>query len=177
MGKKKSKGPKRPQEVSSRKSRKSPIILVVVAVAVLVIVGSLLLYHKKADQTDQKKGVSSADVSAPKANIPTSSDRFQKLKGRWRRPDGGYIIDIRSVDAQGNLQAAYFNPRPIHVSQARAAHREGKTHVFIELTDTGYPGATYSLTFDPQRDMLAGLYFQPSAGRNFDVLFARVPSQ
>jgi len=174
MGKKRSKGHKKPQKTSSRKS---PIILVVVAFAVLAIVGSILLYNKKTAQTAQKKGVSSAGLSAPKASIPTPSERFQKLRGRWRRPDGGYIIDIRSVDAQGNLQAAYFNPRSIHVSQARASQKEGKVHIFIELTDTGYPGATYTLTFDLERDVLTGLYFQPTAGRNFDVLFSRVPSQ
>ena len=176
MGKRKGNVPKRQQEVPNKKSRKAPIVLVVVSAAILAVVLSLLLYKKDTAPTDQKKDASGG-LTQSRASKPAPADHFRKLKGRWRRPDGGYIIDIRSADAQGDLQAAYFNPRSIHVSQARAARKEGKIHIFIELTDTGYPGATYSLIFDPQRDVLAGLYYQPTAGRNFDVLFARVPPQ
>jgi hypothetical protein len=42
------------------------------------------------------------------------------LKGRWRRPDGGSIIEIKSVDATGKMDVAYFNPQPIRVSIAEA---------------------------------------------------------
>ena len=37
---------------------------------------------------------------------------FHVLKGRWLRPDGGYIIQIRSVDGSGKMDAGYFNPGP-----------------------------------------------------------------
>jgi len=62
------------------------------------------------------------------------------------------------------LQAAYFNPRPIHVSQARLTFVNQKPQVLLELKDVGYPGATYALTYDPKQDVLAGLYYQPAAG-------------
>jgi len=28
---------------------------------------------------------------------------YEKLEGRWQRGDGGYIIDIRKVEADGKL--------------------------------------------------------------------------
>jgi uncharacterized protein (DUF2147 family) len=99
---------------------------------------------------------------------------FDSLKGRWLRPDGGYVIDIRDIDASGKMDAGYFNPRPINVSQAQAS-REGKTtKVFIELRDVNYPGATYNLTYDAERDQLRGVYYQPAVGQSFDVVFIRM---
>ena len=84
---------------------------------------------------------------------------FDSLKGRWLRPDGGYVIDIRDVDATGKLAAGYFNPRPINVSQAEASQEGDTTKVFIELRDVNYPGATYNLTYNPKRDQLRGVYY------------------
>ena len=40
---------------------------------------------------------------------------FQPLMGRWQRTDGGYVIEIGRIDADGKLTAGYFNPRPINV--------------------------------------------------------------
>lgn len=99
---------------------------------------------------------------------------FTFLKGRWRRPDGGYVIDIKNVDATGTVDAAYFNPNPIHVSKAEAALKGGVTTLFIELRDTGYPGCTYTLSYDPQADRLSGTYYQAAIGQNFNVLFLRI---
>ena len=99
---------------------------------------------------------------------------FDSLKGRWLRPDGGYVIDIRDVDATGKLAAGYFNPRPINVSQAEASQEGDTTKVFIELRDVNYPGATYNLTYDPERDQLRGVYYQPAVRQSFDVFFIRM---
>jgi len=74
------------------------------------------------------------------------------------------------------LKAAYFNPRPIHVSQARLTVVDKEPQVFIELRDAGYPGASYALTYHPEQDMLAGLYYQPTAGQSFEVIFVRMNS-
>ena len=46
------------------------------------------------------------------------------LRGRWVRPDGGYVIEVRDTQAGGRVEAAYFNPRPIKVSRAEW-HRDG----------------------------------------------------
>jgi hypothetical protein len=99
---------------------------------------------------------------------------FHVLKGRWLRPDGGYIIQIRSIDGSGKMDAGYFNPRPIHVSKAEAKREGGNIKVFVELSDAGYPGSTYTLTYDPKEDVLRGAYFQAAIKQNFDVYFTRL---
>jgi hypothetical protein len=99
---------------------------------------------------------------------------FEALEGRWLRPDGGYIIQIRSVDGSGKIDAGYFNPRPINVSKAEAKQESGKLKVFIELRDTGYPGSTYTLTYDPKDDELRGVYYQAAMKQSFDVYFTRM---
>ena len=72
------------------------------------------------------------------------------------------------------MAAAYFNPRPINVSRAEASLEGTTTKVFIELRDTNYPGATYTLTYDPESDQLKGIYFQPALQQSFDVVFVRM---
>ena len=108
---------------------------------------------------------------------PGDADRraFEKLVGRWMRLDGGYVIEIRGVDADGKMDVAYLNPRPINVAQAKASREGGTTKVFVELRDKGYPGSTYTLSHDPQRHNLRGIYFQAALGQRFDVLFVRSP--
>jgi uncharacterized protein (DUF2147 family) len=99
---------------------------------------------------------------------------FDVLKGRWLRPDGGYIIQIRSIDGSGKMEAGYFNPRPINVSKAEVTKEGGKMKVFVELRDTGYPGSVYTLTYAPKDDVLRGVYFQAALKQNFDVFFTRM---
>ncbi len=115
---------------------------------------------------------------APGTNTPSAAEtikpEFSKLLGNWERPDGGYVLEIKSVDASGKVEAGYFNPNPINVSRAAALREGGTTKVFIELRDENYPGCTYSLTYDPQNDQLFGQYFQASMQRTFDVVFARM---
>ena len=100
---------------------------------------------------------------------------FAKLTGKWQRPDGGYIVDVKRVDSGGTMDAAYANPRPIHVAQARATLSGSTVNVFIELRDVNYPGSTYHLTYDPRLDCLTGIYFQAALKQTFDVYFVRVP--
>ena len=99
---------------------------------------------------------------------------FETLESRWLRPDGGYIIQIRSVDSSGKIDAGYFNPRPIHVSKAQASKEGGKIKVFVELSDVGYPGSTYTLTYDSKQDVLRGVYYQAAMKQSFDVYFTRM---
>ncbi|HEX2442614.1 MAG TPA: hypothetical protein VHJ77_01620 [Vicinamibacterales bacterium] len=107
---------------------------------------------------------------------PTDSSGLplSRIEGGWQRIEGGYVLEIRKADAGGRLEAAYFNPRPIHVAKATAADSGGALRVFVELRDEGYPGATYALTYDPEADRLFGLYTQPAAGQTFEVRFTRV---
>ena len=98
---------------------------------------------------------------------------FGALPGRWVRPDGGYVINIKGVDASGRLDASYANPNPLPFSRAEAT-REGKTiRLFFELRAGGYNGSTYTLTYDPVSDTLRGVYFQAVAQQKFDIYFNR----
>jgi len=98
---------------------------------------------------------------------------FAALKGRWVRTDGGYVIDIQSVGAGGQMQAAYYNPKPINVSRAEAKRSGAAVTVFIELRAPGYPGSTYTLIHDPKSDELKGIYHQAVLQQDFDVVFVR----
>jgi len=98
---------------------------------------------------------------------------FTTLIGRWQRPDGGYIIEIRRIDSEGKMEAAYFNPRPINVSQARATVQKGYIKVELELRDSGYPGSRYTLVYDQRSDRLMGLYYHAVSRQDFEVVFVR----
>jgi hypothetical protein len=109
------------------------------------------------------------------ASVAFAADQgFEKLEGRWRRADGGYVLDIRKVRPDGAIDAAYLNPRPINVSKAQATLDGATVRVFVELRAPNYPGSTYTLTYDSKRDELYGVYYQAVEGRSFDVVFARM---
>jgi hypothetical protein len=117
------------------------------------------------------------DAAPPRVEAEVSSSGseygFDVLPGRWVRPDGGYVITIKSVDAAGKLDAAYANPRPLPFARAEAT-RDGETiKLFFELRAGGYNGSTYTLTYDPLNDILKGVYFQAVAQQKFDVHFTR----
>jgi hypothetical protein len=117
--------------------------------------------------------------TAPRGTTPPAArggalaPEAQRVAGRWVRPDGGYVLEIRSVGADGRLEAAYFNPNPINVAQARVRTIDGPIEVFVELRDANYPGATYRLVYEPRDDVLFGLYTQPAVGQTFEVTFVR----
>jgi len=115
-----------------------------------------------------------AATNEPPPIVAQVSPDFQKLRGRWLRPDGGYVIEIRGVDAAGKLDATYSNPRPIHVAKAQATRDGDQTKVFIELRDVNYPGSTYTLTYVPENDQLSGIYYQALQGQRFEVVFVRI---
>ena len=109
------------------------------------------------------------------ATVAFAADQgFEKLEGRWRRADGGYVLDIRKVRPDGAMDAAYLNPRPINVSKAQATRDGATVRVFVELRAPNYPGSTYTLTYDSKRDELYGVYYQAVEGRSFDVVLARI---
>lgn len=111
--------------------------------------------------------------TAPTHEQPTAENPLEKLKGRWLRADGGYILDVKWASPDGRVEAAYFNPRPIFVSRAEASEKDSGVQLLVELQDQGYPGCVYTLNYQPDSDSLVGSYFQAALRENFDVVFER----
>ena len=165
-GKSKKKSTK--ERSSGRRSTPKGKLLVSLGIlAGLALVVVVLLVGKSGRETERK---SAAPVTTPRAQESTT----QRLIGNWVRTDGGYIIAVRSVDPEGRVDAAYFNPRPINVSRAEAAVKGKTAKLFIELRDEGYPGSTYTLEYDSTNDALVGVYFQAVLQQSFNVIFVRL---
>jgi hypothetical protein len=93
------------------------------------------------------------------------------------RTDGDYLLDLRWVGSDGSVEAAYFNPRPVHVSRAEASVEDGRLRVLVELQDVGYPGCVYTLHYDAAADRLAGRYYQAALQETYVVEFSRTPDR
>ena len=98
---------------------------------------------------------------------------YGRIEGKWLRPDGGYVLELRDVKSEGTLKAAYFNPRPINVGQAEWRNMKDRIQVFVKLQDVNYPGSTYMLVYDPEHDRLHGYYYQAVVKGTYDVVFVR----
>jgi len=98
---------------------------------------------------------------------------LQRLEGRWVRPDGGYILELKDIKKDGNLTANYFNPKQIKVFSATWTRKEGKSNLFVELRDVNYPGSKYNLQYEPGPDRLKGTYFQVVEKQTFNIEFVR----
>ena len=109
-------------------------------------------------------------TDAPK---PAAEVDSKRLLGKWVRPDGGYILEIKEIGKDGTLKAAYYNPRPINVARAEFSKKDDTLTIFIELRDVNYPGSKYNLKYDPKSDRLIGTYFQAVQGETYDVEFTR----
>ena len=119
-------------------------------------------------------GISGVLAQSEKAKQEkTEKNLYERLAGKWVRPDGGYILELREVGSAGSLKAGYYNPKSIKVHSASWQSVEGKLKIFVELRDMNYPGSTYHLQYDPASDRLKGKYFQAVAGQTYEVEFVR----
>ena len=109
----------------------------------------------------------------PSATTPAGQPAFDRLVGRWVRLQGGYVITIRAVDADGKLDASYANPRPLPFHVAVASRDGNALKLLFELGAGGYNGSTYTLSYDAANDRLIGVFDQVVAKQKFDVVFAR----
>lgn len=111
--------------------------------------------------------------SGPKPAATTTSSVFAPLTGRWVRPDGGYMLMVHGVEADGKANVGYYNPNPIRVVNAQAMVEGDTLKLFVELRDVGYPGCTYRLSYDKARDRLVGVYYQAAQQQHYDIIFER----
>ena len=116
--------------------------------------------------------VSAGDEKRPA--VKAAQAEPNRVAGKWLRPDGGYVLELSDVKPDGKLKAAYFNPRPIHVAQAEWRSLGGRIQVFVELRDLNYPGSTYTLIYDPEKDCFDGYYYQAVQKQIFEVVFERM---
>ena len=128
---------------------------------------------RKADAPAEPKAAPAAAASPAPAAEAGAPPEVQKMMGRWLRSDGTYVLELRSADKSGVVQAGYYNPKSINVSRSIWMRGAEGVQVVVELNDVGYPGATYVLSHDPQDDRLVGKYNQPQMGQTFDVDFLR----
>ena len=142
----------------------------------VAVVGMLCVTScQKGSKESAAAEVAATVTPPPKTASAAVPEPVQKLLGKWLRSDGGYVLELRSAEISGVLQAGYFNPKSINVS--RAIWMQGGTgfQVVVELNDVGYPGATYVLSHDAQSDRLVGKYNQPAMQQSFDIEFVRQP--
>jgi len=148
---------------SSRKMNRAKKLWIPAALAILIVV-ILLVAKGYFFRTD------SGDLKAPTAAENTD---FRPLIGDWVRPDGGYILSIRNVKADGEAIVGYYNPRKINVAVAAASVEKKLLKIFIKLQDKGYPGSTYTLFHYAEKNVLLGIYYQAALKQSFDVVFVR----
>lgn len=98
---------------------------------------------------------------------------YQRLEGKWQRPDGGYILQLMEIGKDGTMKATYFNPRPINVFKAEWNRKKNTINVFVELRDINYPGSKYNLQYDPKADRMKGTYYQAVHGKTYNIEFVR----
>jgi hypothetical protein len=148
--------------------------------ALLTLSACLLLALICGCQKDQganqtvKTATNVSGVVTNSAATAAAHPELLKLKGKWLRPDGDYILEIAEINGPGTIVAKYFNPNPINVSKALGMREGESTKIFVELQDTGYPGCTYSLTYDATVDQLFGQYYQAAMQQTYDVVFTRL---
>ncbi len=140
----------------------------------LLSLGGAVSCQKSESPPPAAAAAPAAATAVPAAPAPASAPaEVQKMLGRWLRSDGTYVLELRSADQSGVVQAAYFNPKSINVSRAIWMRGAEGLQVVVELNDVGYPGATYVLSHDAKSDMLVGKYNQPQMGQTFDIDFVR----
>jgi len=107
------------------------------------------------------------------AASPAATSALDVLKGSWVRLDGGYVIAIRNVGPNGQLDAMYYNPKALPFAKAQAMQVGGALRVVFELQAGGYAGSIYELTYDAANDRLKGVFRQAVVRQAFEVAFLR----
>ena len=115
----------------------------------------------------------SCNNSTEKKSDSASKVEKTSIIGDWLRTDAQYLIRITKLNDNGTMTAQYFNPNPINVGKANWESSYGNLKAIVEMRDVNYPGSKYTLSYLPDRDILAGEYYQAVEGVTFYVEFMR----
>jgi hypothetical protein len=153
-------------------SGRSVFVAAVSAASILAVTGC----GKEQVRTEKTPPTAATPAIAAPATAKPVPEAVQKFLGQWMRADGGYVLELRRAEQSGKVEAGYFNPKPINVSQAIWMQGADGFQVAVELNDVGYPGATYLLHHNTQTDRLVGKYTQPAMQQSFEIEFIRQPN-
>ena len=131
--------------------------------------------QKEKKESDGSTSTTSTTGTVSEPVKPQAQKTFDRsiLVGDWIRTDAEYRVTISELLDDGTLKAGYFNPNPINVGKAGWVFADGAMKIYIELRDENYPGSNYNLVYYPDKDLLAGKYFQAVEGVTYDVGFLR----
>lgn len=141
----------------------------------LLLCAVVAIFLFSCNETQEKNKTTDLEDNSGKTVSPQQETIADKniLVGEWTRTDAAYQIKITELLNDGTMKAGYFNPNSINVASAMWAFADGVLRIYIELRDENYPGSNYNLIYYPERDLLAGKYFQAVERVTYDVGFAR----
>jgi hypothetical protein len=152
------------------------IISVISITVILVLLSGCGNSTKKATVINEsttntaEKVITTDSIAAP---ATATIDQLGKLKGKWQRTDGDYVLEIFAVKDDRTLNAGYFNPKPINVEKAIWLYKDGKLYIQVIFRDVNYPGSAYTMQYDAVKDYFFGQYFQAVEKINYDVILTR----
>jgi hypothetical protein len=151
----------------------------VVLAAILVLGAIAVAVYSAADPFGSPGGSPANANRAAPAGLKLAAERLPsdlraKMRGRWVRADGGYVLTIQDVAEDGMVTATYANPQPIHIARAQAMTKNGTTSLYVELRDRNYPGNYYVMDFDPIKDQFVGMYNHLGLQQKLEVHFERL---
>ena len=124
----------------------------------------------EASTKTPEKVIKADSVTAPAS---ATKEQLDRLKGKWQRTDGEYVLEIFAVKDDRTLNAGYFNPKPINVEKAIWLYKDGKLYIQVIFRDVNYPGSAYTLEYEAGKDYFFGQYFQAVEKINYDVILIR----
>ena len=136
---------------------------------VLALILTVFMLNCGGEEKNSKPPEKKGSEKSEKFNPP---EETADVLGSWIRPDGGYKLEIMEF-RKNSVDAAYFNPNPIIVSETQWKIESGFVYMYVKFDDVGYEGSYYSLGYLPDRDILAGFYYQAPMNQKFDVYFER----
>ena len=141
----------------------------------LLLFAVIAIFVFSCNETEEKNKKTDVEDTSSKTVSPQQETIADKniLVGEWTRTDAAYQIKITELLNDGTMKADYFNPKSINVASALWTFTDGVLKIYIELRDENYPGSNYNLIYYPEKDLLAGKYFQAVERVTYDVGFAR----